>query len=133
MGFEVVVRPAVFSNIRPPAARALSIEDAPDKGIASISGGNSQLVDLTYTMSSSWSRSRMVEVIRHYDKARIYYTRPDGTLDRDQYWEFEVLRSIEFLENGTTKIGQQFAPFQELDNVEIIDRGLSRKNPDLQS
>jgi len=129
MGFETVVRPAVFPNIRPAPARALRIEDAPDKGIAVITGGSNSVIDLPYSEQHSWSRSRMVEVKRTYDKARIYYTSPDGTLDYSQYWEFEVLRSIEFLENGSTAFGQQYTPMQDLDNVEIIDRGLTRKAP----
>ena len=128
MGFETVVRPVVFPNIRPAPARALRIEDAPDKGIAVLTGGSNSVVDLPFSYSGSWSRHRMVEVIRKFDKARIYYTNPDGTLDRSRYWEFEVLRSIQYLENGTTAIGAQFAPFQNLENVEIIDRGLTRKN-----
>ena len=128
MGFETVVRPVVFPNIRPAPARALRIEDAPDKGIAVITGGSNSVVDLPYSYSGSWSKSRMVEVKRKYDKARVYYSRPDGSIDKSKYWEFEVLRSIEFLENGSTAIGQQFAPMQDLDNVEIIDRGLTREN-----
>jgi len=128
MGFETVVRPVVFPNIRPAAARALRIEDAPDKGIAVITGGSNSVVDLPYSYSGSWSKSRMVEVKRKYDKARVYYTRPDGTVDKSKYWEFEVLRSIQYLENGSTSIGAQFAPFQDLENVEIIDKGLTRVN-----
>jgi hypothetical protein len=128
MGFEIVVRPAVFPNIRPPAARALPITDAPDKGLAVITGGSNSVVDLPYSESQSWSKNRMVEVKRTYDKARIFYTRPDGTLDKSQYWEFEVLRSIEYLKNGTTAFGQQFAPFQEAENVEVFEHNLTRKN-----
>jgi len=128
MGFETVVRPVVFPNIRPAPARALRIEDAPDKGIAVITGGSNSLVDLPYSEQHSWSQSRMVEVVRKFDKARIYYTRPDGTLDKNEYWEFEVLRSIQFLENGQTAWGQQYAPMQNLENVEVINRGLTRRN-----
>ena len=129
MGFETVVRPVVFPNIRPAPARALRIEDAPDKGLAVITGGSNSVIDLPYSEQHSWSRSRSVEVKRKFDKARVYYTNPDGTFDKSQYWEFEVLRSIEFIENGSTAIGQQFAPMQNLENVEVINRGLTRKAP----
>jgi len=128
MGFETVVRPVVFPSIRPPPARALRIEDAPDKGLAVITGGSNSVVDLPYTESTSWSASRLVEVRRRFDKARIYYTRPDGTLDKSKYWEFEVLRSVEYLENGTTAFGMQFAPMKEGKNIEIFDRNLTREN-----
>jgi len=128
MGFETVVRPVVFPNIRPAAPRALRIEDAPDKGIAVINGGSNSVVDLPFSFSSNWSKHRMVEVKRVYDKVRVYYVLPDGTMDKSRYWEFEVLRSIQYLENGTTAIGARFAPFQDLANVEVIDTGLTRYN-----
>ncbi len=128
MGFEVVVRPAVFPNIRPQPTRSVPIADAPDKGLAVISGGSNSIVDLPHSEQHSWSKSRMVEVKRTFDKARIYYTRPDGTLDFSQYWEFEVLRSVEFLENGTTAFGQQYAPMQEGDNIEVFEHNLTRTN-----
>ncbi len=128
MGFETVVRPVVFPDIRPPPVRALPIADAPDKGLAVITGGSNSVVDLPHSETHSWSRNRMVEVIRHYDKARIYYTNPDGTFDYSQYWEFEVLRSVEFLKNGTTAFGQQYGPMQEGPNIEVFERNLTRKN-----
>ena len=72
MGFETVVRPAVFPNIRPQPSRALPIEDAPDKGLAVISGGGaSGVISLSHSESHSWSRSRMVEVKRTFDKVRV--------------------------------------------------------------
>lgn len=127
-GLEVVVRPVVFPNIRPAAARALAIEDAPDKGIATISGGGGGIIDLPYSYSGSWSRSRMVEVKRHFTTAKIFATRPDGTIDYSQWWEVEVLTAIEYLENGKTAWGQVFAPFPEAANVQVIERGLTRIN-----
>jgi hypothetical protein len=129
MGFETVVRPAVFPNIRPSPARLVPIADAPDKGLAVITGGSNRLVDLPYTENHSWSRNRSVEVKRTYDKARVYYTRPDGTFDTSKYWEFEVLRSIEYLEDGKNVIGASFAPLEHLDNIEVVETNLTRKNP----
>ena len=127
MGFETIVRPAVFPNIRPAAVRTLPIADAPDKGLAVISGGGaSSVIALPHSETHSWSRSRMVEVKRTFDKARIYYTLPDGTFDTSRYWEFEVLTAIEYLENGQTAWGQQFQPMREGGNVKIITRGLTR-------
>ena len=129
MGFETIVRPAVFPNIRPAAARTLPIADAPDKGLAVISGGGaSSVISLPYSETHSWTKSRMVEVKRHFDKARIYYTNPDGTINRNEYWEFEVLTRIEYLENGHTAFGQQFAHMPEGENVQVIQRGLTRTN-----
>src|SRR5580765_175682 len=126
MGFETVVRPVVFPNIRPAPARALPIEDAPDKGQAVISGGSNSVVDLPHSESHSGSQSRSVEIRRIFDKARLYYTDPDGTLDKSQYWEFEVLRRIELRENGHNVIGQEFAPIESAINIEITARNQSR-------
>jgi hypothetical protein len=129
MGFETVVRPAVFPNIRPAPARALPIEDAPDKGLAVITGGSNSLVDLPHSESHSWSTSRSIEVRRIFDKVRIYYTRPDGTVDKSKYWEFEVLRRIELRENGNKVIGEEFAPAETGTNIEITARNQVRLNP----
>ena len=116
-GFEVVVRPVVFPSIRP-VARVFVPEDAPDKGIAVIGGSGGKLIDLPHSSSVSSSKSRMVEVKRVYDIARVYYT--------TKYWEFEVLKSLEFLVNGQSTIGQQFGAFMPGSNVQIINRGLTR-------
>ena len=80
-GFEVVVRPVVFPNIRPAPARSLPIEDAPDKGFAVISGsGGERYRSAVQRSVAAGRRSRMVEIKRHFDKARIYYTQ-DGRHD----------------------------------------------------
>ena len=46
MGFEVVVRPAVFPNIRPQRPGLSLPGDAPDKGFATISGGGGNAYQL---------------------------------------------------------------------------------------
>ena len=128
MGFETVVRPVVFPNIRPPAARIVPIEDAPDKGLAVITGGSGSVVNWPYSGQSGWTTSRMVEVKRKYTKARLYYTRPDGTLDFDQYWEFEVLESVEYVINGQVSQTQIFAPVKDAKNFKVMERHLTRTN-----
>ena len=128
-GFETIVRPVVFPNIRPAAPRALPIADAPDKGLATISGGGaSSVISLPHSESHSWSRSRMVEVKRTFSKVRMYYTRPDGTVDYSKYWEFEVLTAIEYLENGKTNSRVEFAKPLSADNIDVISEGNTRKN-----
>ena len=127
MGLETVVRPVVFPDIRPPPARTTPIMDAPDKGLAVITGGSNNLVDMPYSEQHSWSSSRKVEVKRTYDKARMYWTRQDGTIDYNNYWEFEVLRSIEFIENGKTTWGpQQYSSLPTADNIAVTEQGLTR-------
>jgi hypothetical protein len=130
MGFEVVVRPAILPDIRPPPAQALLPADAPDKGIAVISGGGGGVIDLPWSQNSSWSRSRNVEVIRHYAKVRVYASQQDGTYDKSTYIEYEVLTSIEYRENGKDVSKFTYAkPTDSPDgSYEIIETGLSRMN-----
>lgn len=130
-GFEVVVRPAVLPDIRPPPARSLPVEDAPDKGIAVINGIGNSIVDLTYSFSSSWSVTRLVEERRIFSKVRVYATNPDGTFDYNTYIEYEVLTGIEYLKNGQPTIGQQYARPFESEGVTIIQHGLTRNNSDV--
>lgn len=130
-GFEVVVRPAVLPDIRPPPARSLPIADAPDKGVAVINGIGNGIVDLTYSFSSSWSKNRLVEERRIFSKVRVYASNADGSLDYDTYIEYEVLTAIEYLKNGQPTIGQQYARPFESAGVEIIQHGLSRNNSDV--
>lgn len=129
MGFETVVRPAILPNIRPQPARTLRIEDAPDKGLAVITGGSlSGIVSLSNSESHSWTRQRMVEVKRWFDKVKVFAHFEDGTINRDSWFEVEVLTRIEYLENGKETIGQTFAPFQNAKDAEIMERDVVREN-----
>ena len=145
MGFETVVRPVVFPNIRPAPARALPIEDAPDKGLAVIAGGSNSLVDLPFSEQHSGSTNRAVEKKRTFDKVRLYYTRPEGTpagmlakdgtakedtVDKSEYWEFEVLRKLEYQDDDGKQSSEEFAPIAEAENIEVIERNQTRTSAD---
>ena len=130
MGFEIVVRPAILPDIRPPPARALLPVDAPDKGVALLSGNGGGVIDLPWSQNSSWSRNRQVEVVRHFDKVRVYASNADGSLNREEYVEYEVLTAIEYKQDGQTAIGQVFAHPLESESVEVIARGMTRFNSD---
>lgn len=129
-GFEVVVRPVVFPNIRPAPTRALSPEDTPEQGIAVLSGSGGALIDLSVSEQTSWSRAHLVEAKRVYDKVRIPYTRQDGTFDYSRYTEVEVIREVDFFDNAShTK--HRYADFKEPadGSARIVQTGLVRKNP----
>jgi hypothetical protein len=128
-GFEVVVRPAVFPDIRPPPARSLPIEDAPDKGIAVINGIGNSIIDLTYSFSSSWTRARLVESRRTFDTVRVYARRgsgSSGSVDKSTYVDFEVATAIDYFDNGQETLGTQYARPQASKGVEIISSGNTR-------
>src|SRR5580765_1250140 len=98
MGFEVVVRPAVFPNIRPQRPGLSMPGDAPDKGFATISGGGASLISLPWSESVSMSKGHHEEK-RTYHKVRVPYTNPDGSLDWTRYHEYEVMERAEFAPN----------------------------------
>ncbi|SRR5580765_4975324 len=129
-GFEVVVRPAVFPDIRPPPARSLPIEDAPDKGVAVINGIGNSIIDLTYSFSSSWSRSRLVESRRTFDKVRVYASTggSSGRVDKSTYVDFEVVTAIDYVDKGQETKSTQYAKPQASEGVEIISSGHTRSN-----
>ena len=54
-GFEVVVRPVVFPNIRPAPAQSLPAATDPDQGFAVIHGSSGKSIDLPHSQSISSS------------------------------------------------------------------------------
>lgn len=128
-GFEVIVRPVVFPNIRPAPTRALAPEDTPEQGIAVLGGSGGRLIDLTVSESSSWSRQHLVEKQRKFDRVRIPYTRPDGTFDYSRYIEVEVAKKVDFFDGGT-ETAHQYAQFEVgTSGAEIVQRDVVRRNP----
>jgi hypothetical protein len=93
-GFEVVVRPAVFPNIRPAPARSLPPADDPTKGFCEITGGGSFPVQLSFSQTVSTSKSKPVEMERRSDEVRIYQENDDGTVNRDNYVDMKVANRI---------------------------------------
>jgi len=117
MGFEVVVRPAVFPNIRPQRPGLSLPGDAPDKGFATISGGGGSLISLPWSESASMSKGHL-EKKRTYHKVRIPYTRPDGSLDWSRYLEYEVAERMEFEPNFELS----FDPPKEAKNMRLMGK-----------
>src|SRR5580765_582165 len=117
MGFEVVVRPAVFPNIRPQRPGLSMPGDAPDKGFASISGGGGSLIDLPWSESMSMSKGHL-EKRRTFHKVRVPYTRPDGTIDWSRYTEDEVMNRVEF----EPPFEMDFDPPKESPNMRLMGK-----------
>jgi hypothetical protein len=128
-GFEVVVRPVVFPNIRPASPRVLLPEDASEQGIAVINGSDGKLIDLSASEQSSWTRTHLVEAKRRYDKVRVPYSRPDGSIDWSRYTEFEVIKEVDFFE-GNKHTRHRYADFKEPPDGSalIIEKDMVRKN-----
>lgn len=120
------VRLAVLPNIRPPGVDPTAKMDLPEEGVASISGTGGGVVDLSFNTSGSWSKSGQQETRRIYDKVRIAYTRPDGTIDWSNYVEVEVLRKIVWASGDQS----EFAGASIGESVQMVQEGLSRDNKD---
>jgi len=93
-GFETIVRPMVFPNIRPIPTRSLPPEDDPEQGKCEIGGGGGGIVAVTENISVSGSTHNPKEVERRVDTARVYQENDDGTVNRDNFVDLEVANRI---------------------------------------
>lgn len=119
-GLETIVRPVVFPNIRPAAPRSLAPEDDPERGVCVLSGSSGGLIDLSISENMSFSRSRSNELKRRYDEVRVYQKEDDGTVNRDNFIDVQVVNRM-WLQAGDGTIQKaRFKRVEETDNVEII-------------
>jgi hypothetical protein len=93
-GFEVVVRPVVFPNIRPQPTRSLPPADNPDQGFAVIRGNGAKALTLTDSWSTSMSTSRQVETERRVDEARVYQMDDKKKVNRKNFVDIEIANRI---------------------------------------
>jgi hypothetical protein len=127
-GFEVVVRPVVFPNIRPARARVLPPEDDPEQGIAVIGGSGGRLIDLPYTFSVSLSRQLpQVEEARQFDKERTYQKDDKGNINKNNYIDVERLKKIKAKGSDDEEpLRVAFADPPKVDNVETLETDVTR-------
>lgn len=115
-GFEVVVRPVVFPDIRPAPARSLPPADDPTKGFCEITGGGNFPVQLSFSSQVSTSKSKPVETERRVDGVRVYQMDDDGTVNEDNFVDLEIANRIKMRDAGRndtpppTKPGEIFIP-----------------------
>lgn len=93
-GFEVVVRPVVFPNIRPTPARSLPPADDPDKGFAVIRGSGGKEFTLSNSYSASTSTGKQKETKRRVDVARVYQQDDNGTVNEENFVDIQVPNKI---------------------------------------
>jgi hypothetical protein len=149
--FEIVVRPVVFPNIRPPPARSLPPEDDPTQGFATIRGNGAQILNSSKSVSLTLSRSRANETQRRVDETRVYQKDDDGTVNKDNFVDIDVANKIwtekpvpgdygttdpEFAgtekgthdpRGGTTKEITFYQRPEEADNIEIRNKDVIKK------
>ena len=136
-GFEVVVRPVVFPDIRPSPARSLPPQQDPTKGFAVIKGNGAKSMTTSESFSMSMSKSRPTETERRVDETRIYQMDDDGTVNKDNFVDVEVANRITMLRQAVTKqrgeaqrVSEEnyYKRIQEERNIEIKKRDQIRKN-----
>lgn len=119
-GFEVIVRPVVFPSIRPQPARALPPEDDPEQGIATIGGSNGKVIDLTYSLTISKSRSPgNKEQARASDEVQISQKDEDGTVNKENNVRVRVPHHILMRDADGNQYEDIYTRQKEADNIEI--------------
>jgi len=129
-GFEVVVRPVVFPNIRPGPTRSLAPDEDPEKGLVVLGGSGGGLIGLTYSESLSWSKSKQTEVKRRFDVQRVHQKEKDGTINKENFVEVERTNKIVMRDDATgVEETQHFAkdPYPA-DNIETIQKNITTIN-----
>jgi hypothetical protein len=150
-GFEIVVRPAVFPDIRPAPAQPVPPADDPAQGFATIRGNGAKTVGLSYSYSSSISSSQRTETKRREDEVRVYQKDEDETVNKKNFVDIRVANKIwtkgppdrsvkqkpgpEGPMTGDDLSGYTYTPgsntnfytrVQEKDNIEILRKNIIR-------
>jgi hypothetical protein len=120
MGFEVVVRPVVFPNIRPAPAQSSPAPDNAESGIATINGSSGQFLDLQYSWSASTSQSKARETKRRYDTARVYQMDDEGNVNKDNFVDINVANKSWYKDGNQDKTTFHMR-VKKGDNIEITD------------
>jgi hypothetical protein len=119
------IRRGILPSIRPPGVDQTASMDLPEEGVVSISGTGGGVVDLTFSISHSWTVQVHEEEKRRYDKMRTYYTRPDGSVDKSSYVDWEAAREITF---GGTGGKDSYSKMPTAENITLIQAGLTRQS-----
>ena len=130
MSFEIFVRPFIPPLIRPPARPpVLPFQDAPEQGVAVLRGLGGKLIDLTFSETSSWSKSRMTEVQRTETIERVKQKELDGTINAENYVDVARMTEMTVADGKGVKIPYTFYNPPPSNNIEILQEGVVTKNP----
>jgi hypothetical protein len=137
-GFEIIVRPVVFPNIRPAPSRSLPPEDDPESGRATLTGSSGQVIALSHSFTASGTMPGGSETDRTYDVARISERDEDDSGgdarsaraggDGGGYVDVEVVTQLGIRGADGKRSIWNYAPIEEADNIEIISRGNTRSS-----
>jgi hypothetical protein len=124
-GFEVVVRPVILPNIRPPRAQVLPPEDNPEQGLMVINGSRTSIgASESWTMNVTKQKPQQEET-RQFDKERVYQKDDKGKINKSVFVDIERLKKVRLSATGGP-IKQLYADPPSRDNVEILESNQSR-------
>lgn len=141
-GFEVIVRPVVLPNIRPPSARVLPPVDDPEQGKVIVSGGGGKFMGTSVSSSISVSsQAPHREEKRQFDVERIYQVDEKGgghgrsgaevgNINKNNFIDVERVKKISLSSgSGDDKdiINRIYADPPKADNIETIQTDQTRR------
>ena len=130
-GFEVIVRPVVFPNIRPGPARVLQPADDPEQGKCVLSGGSGKFMGVSLSRSISVSKqSPHKENKRQYDVERVYQVDEQGNINKANFVDIERLSRIRLDSDGGDDnqeiLNETYAKPPKADNIETLETDQTR-------
>jgi hypothetical protein len=130
-GFESLVRPNVIPRIRPPGPHTIA-DDVGGKALIT-SNKNAQIIKLTRSEQSSWSRSQPVETQRTVTVQRVtqLYVRPDGTIEMnpENYVDVEHVTKMMLREGTGGQTVYSYAEPPEAENIQTLEKDVVKVNP----
>jgi hypothetical protein len=93
-GFEIIVRPVVFPDIRPAPAQPVPPADDPDQGFATIHGNGGHQFTTSSSYSASASSNTHSEIERREDEARVYQKKDDGKINKNNFIDIRSANRI---------------------------------------
>ena len=126
MNLEVVVRPIVLPDIRPPAPRRIAPPDDPTKGLATLGGGGSgTFIGTSASQSVNMTKQKPhKETRRQVDVERVYQTDDAGNVNRNTFIDVERMKKVraEAKDGGNYQtLRTIFTEAKQRDNVQVIE------------
>jgi hypothetical protein len=130
-GFEVIVRPVVFPNIRPGPARVLQPAGDPEQGKFVLTGGSGKFMGVSLSRSVSVSKqSPHKENKRQFDVERVYQVDQSGNINKANFVDIERLSRIRLdRDDGADDqetLNQTFVKPPKANNIETLETDRTR-------
>jgi hypothetical protein len=129
-GFEVLIRPVVFPNIRPTPARILPPLDDPEQGKFVFGFGSIKTMGTSFSWTVNVSRQKpQEEIAREFDKERVYQKDDKGKINKNNFIDVERMKKFKAtgVEGRDDELRVAFADPPDVDNVKVIQTNITRR------